>query len=473
MMINLTAVELIENIKNKRISPVEVMKAFIHRVEKFNPKLNAFVTLNERAIEEAKKVETSLMNNENVGCLYGLPIAIKDLTPTKDIRTTYGSLLFQNHFPKYEPTFLKRIKKEDGIVIGKTNTSEFGHKGLTDNLLFGVTKNPWDSSFTSGGSSGGSAVAIATKLAPLAEGSDGGGSIRIPASMTGVAGFKPTYGIIPYNSNPDNLFGSQSPFIHNGPIARSISDISLLYSAMKGYEKNHPYSILDMDGEVNSIYKNIKNIKIAYTLNFGIYKVDRQVEKVIRSSVENIRSLGFNIEEVNIDFNLTLRDITQTFINMWAVKYATNYESIYNENSKDLSESLIRIINYGEKLNAIDYRKNEFKRTIIWRGVQSILNNYDLLLSPTLAIPSFEHHLDGPSKINGEKINEANDWMMTQIYNMTSHPALSLPVGLAESGNIPIGLQIAGNRFAEMLILNFSKIYEENFKTYIDPPMLR
>ncbi|MEH7331877.1 amidase [Neobacillus drentensis] len=465
---DLTATELGTLIKEKKLSPVEVVSAFLERIDKQNSKWNAFVTVNEQAMEEAKKAEESLMKGEKLGKLHGIPIAIKDLTPTKGMLTTYGSPLFKDYVPDYDPLFLQRVKAAGAIVLGKTNTPEFGHKGTTDNPLFGVTKNPWNDQLTPGGSSGGSAAAVAAKMAPFAEGSDGGGSIRIPAAFTGIFGFKPTYGVVPNDGDRSNFFGSEHPYLHNGPMARTVEDAALLFSVMQGFDPTHPSSFPVVKEDFTDLKVDMKGLKIAYTRNFGLYEVSEDVAQVIDKAVQNFTELGAHVEEVEFDFGISLKDLVRTFSGMWCVKFASGYGELFDRNPASFSEGMAKMIEIGRKFSAIDYKTLELKRTIVWKKIQAILNNYDLILSPTNAVTAFEHHIQGPSMINGKSVNPATGWMLTQIYNLTGHPAASLPVGLTKSG-LPVGLQAAGNRFADELVLQACRAYEKSFQTYIEP----
>ncbi|WP_165820909.1 amidase [Pueribacillus theae] len=465
---DLSAVELRRQIKQKELSPVEVVKAYLDRIEKFNSKWNAYVTINEHAIDEAKNAEEAVMKGEELGGLHGIPVAIKDLTPTKGILTTYGSEMFKDFIPDYDATFLQRIKEAGGIVLGKTNTPEFGHKGTTDNPLFGTTKNPWNEKLTPGGSSGGSAVAVAAKLAPFAEGSDGGGSIRIPSSLTGIFGLKPTFGVVPHDSDPNNLFGSQHPYLHNGPMARTVEDAALLFSVMMGYQVNDPDSVPTSAVDFADLNGDVKGLKIAYTLNYGLYEVSDDVREVVEKACDNLASLGCEVEEVNLDLGISKKDLARAFSGMWCVKYAANYGHLYDKAPENFSENIAKMIAVGRKLSAVDYRAIEFNRTKVWKAIQSILNKYQFIVSPTLATTAFEHHLPGPSHINGKNINPESDWMMTQIYNLTGHPAASLPIGLTSS-RLPVGLQVVGSRFADRLVLQLCRNYEKAFETYIEP----
>ena len=464
---NHTATDLVNLIKQKELSPVEVVSAFLSRIETHNSKWNAYVTLNEQAVEEAKKAEDKMMRGEELGKLQGIPVAIKDLTPTKGLRTTYGSPAFKDNIPDEDPIFLKRIKAAGGIVLGKTNTPEFGHKGVTDNPLFGVTKNPWNENLTPGGSSGGSAAAVAAKLAPFAEGSDGGGSIRIPAALTGIFGFKPTFGVIPHEGE-DNLYGSEHPYLHNGPMARTVEDAALLFSVMQGYDANIPNAVPTLRDDFTNLDGDMKGLKIAYTRDFGLYEISEDVGQVVDQAVGNFADLGCEIEEVDVNLQMSLKEFTRAFSGMWCVKFAATYGKLYDNDPGSFSEGMAKMIHIGRKYSAVDYKAIEIKRTLVWKEIQNIFNNYDLILSPVLATTAFEHHLAGPSKINGKSVNPATDWMLTQIYNFTGHPAASLPVGLTSSG-LPVGLQVAGNRFADHLVLQACHTYEKAFQTYVEP----
>jgi len=464
---DLTATGLKKLIQRKELSPVEVVRTYLKRIETHNSQWNAYVTVNEHAVEEAKKAEDKLMKGEEIGILHGVPVAIKDLTPTKGIKTTFGSPLFKDHIPDEDPIFLKRIKAAGGIVLGKTNTPEFGHKGVTDNPLFGVTKNPWNEKLTPGGSSGGSAAAVAAKLAPIAEGSDGGGSIRIPAALTGIFGFKPTFGVIPHEGE-ENLFGSEHPYLHNGPMARSVEDAALLFSVMQGYDANVPNAVPDLGKNFTDLNLDLKGLKVGYTRNFGLYEVSHDVAQIVDKAVEHFAELGCQVEEVDVDFQMSLKELTRAFSGMWCVSYAANYGKFYDQEPSSFSEGMAKMIHIGRKYSAVDYKAIERKRTQIWREIQNLLNNYDLVLSPVLATTAFEHHLAGPSIINGKEVQPATDWMMTQIYNFTGHPAASLPVGLASNG-LPVGLQVAANRYQDQLVLQACHAYEKAFQTYQDP----
>lgn len=459
-----TATELARNIREKQISPVEVIDIFLERVSSLNPKLNAIVTLAaDEARAQAKKAEQAVMQGDTLGPLHGVPVAMKDLTATKGIRTTFGSLAFKDHTPDRDATVVTRLKEAGAIIIGKTNTPEFGYKGTTDNPLFGATKNPWDLHLTPGGSSGGSAAAVAARLIPVAEGSDGGGSIRIPASLCGVFGLKPSFGRIPQDSHLNNVFGSYEPFQHHGPLTHSVEDAALMLQVMQGPATTDPFS-LPLTGENyrDEIKKGVQGLKVAYTPDFGIYEVAADVKAVIEQSIDHVRLLGCDVNEVSIDMGMDLQEFMSFFKQMWFVGISASYGELLAEQPDHVSEELAFMIREGEKLSAVEYKQVGRARTAIWHKVQELFNTYDLILSPTLGTTAFPSGLMGPAEINGRPIQPDSDWMLTQIFNVTGHPAASLPVGLTGKG-LPVGLQIAGDRFQDAQVLRLSYAYETTY----------
>lgn len=459
----MSATVLSKRIRKKEISPVEVVDFFLQRIEDLNPTINAFCTVAaDQARQDAVNSEKEIMmGNSDIGLLHGVPIAIKDLTRTKGIRTTFGSKVFADYVPTKDSIVVRRIKEAGGIIIGKTNTPEFGHKGTTDNQLFGTTKNPWNPDLTSGGSSGGSAAAVAAGLVPLAEGSDGGGSIRIPASFCGVFGLKPTYGRIPFDGIENNMFSSQNPFLHHGPISRSVDDAALLYSVMSGYDPSDPFVLPNTDDfTIQKIFDGIQGLRIAYSPDLGLYEIDPQVQEAMNNVVRQLHNLGCRVEEVNLDFEMSREDITHAFSTLWITQVATNYRSLLPDYEHALSEDIRKMIHFGEKISAVDYKDIEFVQTKIWKKVQEVFNDYDLLVSPTLAVPAFSHTIKGPKIINEKKINPNLDWMLTTIFNLTGHPAASIPAPVKDN-QLPVGIQVVGRRMEEKNIFRLAYAFEQ------------
>ncbi len=458
---NLTAQSMAKKIMTKELSPIEVVQSHLERIKQLNPKFNLFITIfEEEALKEAKEAEEEMMNSGVRGPLHGIPIALKDLTPVSGRLTTFGSPLFKDHIAQSEPTIVKRIRDAGAIIIGKTNTPEFGHKGTTDNLLAGPAKNPWDSTRTAGGSSGGSAAAVASKCVPLAEGSDGGGSIRIPSSLNGIIGLKPTFGRVPFDSSPINRFGTTQPFVHYGPMARSTEDAALLLSVMEGYEPNDPYSVPVPESNLQQeMQMGVKGKKFAYTEDFGLYPYDPMILGPIEEAISTLRDQGAIVEKIPFQFDMKLEELINFFNKMWFAGLASAYGSLYDRFPSQFSSSVSSMIESGRKLSAVELRETEMKRTQVWNIIQKELNRFDAILSPVVGVTAFSHQIEGPDHINGKASAPISDWMMTQLYNCTGHPAISIPVGLSHSG-LPVGLQAASNKFNDSLLLRIAHTIE-------------
>lgn len=457
---NMNAWEIAKRIREKTISPVEVVNYYLQQISTYNSDINAMVTLNDHVRDEAIQKEADVSECKELGPLHGVPVAIKDLTPTKGIRTTFGTKLFADHIPDRDATIVSRLKDAGAIILGKTNTPDFGHKGTTDNTLFGATKNPWNVTKTAGGSSGGSAAAVASGMTPFAEGSDGGGSIRIPASFCGVYGFKPTYGRIPMDNNLQNVFGSNNPFVHHGTLTRSVKDAALFVDVTQGPSTTDPFSLPASDQKLTVQMEGpLDGVKIAYTKDFGMYLVDPEVAEIIDQQVATWRALGCQVEEVSMDFGMTLHEFLGFFKNMWYAAAAADGKDILEQTPELITPSYQTMIERGFSVSTSDYISYQSKRTKVWNVLQSYFQDYDLIMSPTLSIPAFDYQLLGPETIQGHPIEADSDWMMTHIYNMTGLPAASIPAGNTKDG-LPVGMQIAGNRFADGLVLRASRGYE-------------
>ncbi|GGE48877.1 amidase [Pullulanibacillus camelliae] len=460
----LSALDLLKHYRNKSLSPVEVVQSLFDVIHSVNPALNAFVTLNEdNALAFAKKAEARIMKGETLRPLEGVPIAIKDLTHTKGLRTTFGSPLFKDNVPDRDSTVVHRLKAAGAIIMGKTNTPEFGYKGTTDNPLFGATRNPWDLQTNAGGSSGGSAAAVSAGLVPIAEGSDGGGSIRIPAALCGIYGFKPSYGRIPNDNHLNSIFGSHEPFIHSGTLTRTIEDAALMFDIMKGYTTTDPFVLPDDGGSaLERLQKeNNRPLKIGWTLDFGMYEIDKDVASVFMQTIDQLAEAGFEVQAVQLDMKKTLREYIEYFEALWTVGLAAGFKEASEAHPEAFSKGLLTMIERGQKLSAIEFKALEKDRAYYWHLFQEQWQSYDILLSPTLAVPAFQYDWEGPPTINGKSIKADSDWVMTQIYNITGLPALSLPIGLTTSG-LPVGMQAATQRLEDETLLQFARYCERH-----------
>ena len=299
-------------IDDKQLSPVELTTHLLRRVEELNPRLNAFLTVcADEALAAAKLAEEQTARGEGLGALHGIPVPIKDLSRTAGVRTTRGSLLYKDDVPDVDDMVVESIKAAGGIVIGKTNTPEFGHRGTTENLLGEPGRNPWDLERTPGGSSGGSAAAVASGLSPVAQGSDGGGSIRVPANFCGVYGFKPSRGRIP---TPYGTTGGWNVFGVSGPLTRDVRDAATMLNVMSGPFPENPMSILEPPPDfTEGLQDGIKGLRVAYAPSIGRMPVDPEVRAVVREAAGLLADLGAEVDEIDPDVDgLTLRESFRT-----------------------------------------------------------------------------------------------------------------------------------------------------------------
>lgn len=460
---NFSATELIKAYKDYSLTPTDVVSDLFQRIETYNPVINAFVTLNKNEAMRQAETATMAYKNGTPRPLEGVPVAIKDLTNTKGLRTTYGSTKYKNHIPERDATVVERLKQAGAIIMGKTNTPEFGHKATTDNPLFGPTRNPWDINKATGGSSGGSAASIAAGFVPLAEGSDGGGSIRIPASLTGVYGFKPTYGRVPNDNHLDGIFSSHEPFIHYGPLARTVEDLALMFNVLQGESYYDPFSLPALTVSPIKALETLpspETITIGYTLDFGIYDVDTDVALLFEKTVAKLKQYGFKIIEIPIDMKKNLKEFIHYFETLWTAGLAAGVSSWSEEDLSHMSEGLLEMINRGKNLSAVAFKQLEAYRAYLFHTLQSIFETVDILLSPTLAVSAFSFDEEGPDHINGHQIKKDADWVMTQIYNLTGQPAISIPMGQTSEGT-PAGIQAAAKRLDDIQLLQVTSLIEK------------
>ena len=458
----MSAAELARRIRNKELSPLEVTRAFLDRIRRRNPEINAFCTVTEEeALKGAEKAEKRLMSGEEPPPLLGVPIAIKDLTPTKGIRTTYGSVFFADHVPDRDSVIVTRAKRAGAVILGKTNTPEFGYAAVTDNPLFGRTNNPHDPGRTAGGSSGGSAAAVAAGMAPIAEGSDGGGSIRIPAGFCGVYGLKPTFGRIPHDTGPTR-FSIVDPFLHHGSLSKSVEDAALFLDVFQGPHPDDPFSLPVTERYFPLEPPDLKGWRIAYSPNLDYYEVDREVRAVVEGALCRLEEWGCRVEEVSLGLEYGEEIVTKTFINLWSVWFAAHFGHFLKEGRDRMSRGLVSTIEHGLHVSAVEMERWRRNRSEVHRRVEKVWESFDLLVTPTLAVTAFPHGRN-PEKVNGKPIHPHNGWMLTYLFNLTGHPAASFPCGRSAEG-LPVGMQIIGPRFSEKRILQLSRALEQSVR---------
>ena len=449
------ATELSSAIREKVVSPVEALEAVLHRVEKVNPKVNAFCTVvPEMARVAAKKAEEKVMGKEEVGPLHGVPVSVKDLTLTAGIRTTFGSKVFEHFVPDEDSLIVERLKAAGAIVIGKTNTPEFGAGANTYNAVFGATRNPWKLSHTCGGSSGGSAVALACGLGPLATGSDLGGSLRIPASFCGVVGFQTSPGVVPVYPS----FLSWDTLAVEGPMARTVGDTALMLSVIAGSDDRSPISLpgnnLDF---VKAVERPIvRGLRIAWSPDLGIVPVDREVEEIAAAGAQRFAELGCTIDRAEPDFGRVREVIHVTRALRRLSLHADKLEKWRDQ----MNSNLVWNVEQGFPLTARQVGEAEKERTEIYHRVRKFFETYDLLLTRTVAVRPFPVEVSYPREINGQPMSSYTDWfLLTYAITLTGLPAISIPCGWTSAG-FPVGLQIVGRRLAETSVLKAAAAFE-------------
>ncbi len=443
--------------RSRKASPLEVMQAVLARIDAVNPRVNAYVTVaRDQALAAAKKATATLgRKGARLGPLHGVPVSIKDLTPTKGIRTTWGSKIFEHHVPDEDALYVTRLKEAGAIVVGKTNTPEFGAGGNTFNAVFGATRNPWNTALTCGGSSGGAAVALATGMGPLAQGSDLGGSLRTPAAFCGVVGFRTSPGLIPVY--PADL-GWDSLSV-TGPMARTVGDVALMLSVMAGPDDRAPLSYdVDTRRFPAAVKRpSVKGWRAAWTPDLnGLIPVDHEVAAVAERATGVFRALGVRVERACPDFgevnDIVLATRGLSMVARHAEKLA-RWEPV-------MQRGLVWNIKQGLSLTPEQIGRGETLRTRLWHRVRTFMETRELLILPTVAVPPFPVEQPYPTEINGKALDNYTQWFfLTYGITVTGLPVISVPCGFTRSG-LPVGLQIVGRRHQEAAVLRAAAAFE-------------
>ena len=467
----LPATELAERIRRRDISPVEVTEAYLRRIEARNPIVNAYtLVLGDQAMDAARVAEKAVMAGIPLGPLHGVPVGIKDLDDVAGVPTSMASLAVKNRVPEKSAVAVERLLDAGAIVLGKTNTPEFGHKGITDNLRFGPTSTPFAIGYNSGGSSGGSAAAVADGMAALAQGTDGGGSVRIPASFSGCVGFKPSFGRVPSVTRPDGFLWSH-PLVHIGPLTRTVADAALMAKVMAGPHGRDPLSLPD-DGTdyVGAVEAPPRKLRVAYSPRLGNFPVDPQVSGVIAEAVETMRRQGVEVDEIELDFKADHKELAALWVRTIAIHYAAiavhwkkDGIDLMGEHAGVLTPQFLTMLKDAYKVSAVDHALDDMLRTGVLDGLEDVFATHDLIAAPTLAIPPVKNATDGntigPTSINGETVDPLIGWCMTYPINYTGHPAISVPAGFTAQG-LPVGLQFIGRRHADASVLAMAARFE-------------
>ena len=453
-----TAADLAALLTQGEVSAVEVLETHLDWIDRRNPELNAICTFDrDRARADARAADDLRRRDPEAAAakpLLGLPTAVKDLVPTKGIRTTFGSPIFADNVPDVDALIVERIRRAGAIVIGKTNTPEFGAGSQTFNPVFGQTRNPWDPSRTCGGSSGGAAAALASGMLPIADGSDLGGSLRNPASFCGVVGFRPTPGRVP-RVPPEQGWDDLSVL---GPMGRTVADAALLFSVIAGPDARDPISLARPSEPFHPVEPlDLSGLRLAWTPNLGRYPVEREVVEICEAALPVFQDLGAEVEEAAPD----LSGADRIFRTLRANLFADKLGPLLADHRHQMKDTVIEEIERGLALTGADVAAAQADRTQLHCRVVDFFELHDALLLPTVQVLPFDVDRPYPTEIEGHVMSTYTDWMAScYSITVTGCPAISVPCGVGPSG-LPVGLQIVTPRGSDRRALALAAAFEE------------
>jgi amidase len=452
---------LAQQIRDGELSCRDVMQAHLRQIDRVNPKVNAIVSFvgEDRALALAADADAAVARSRGkggapLGPLHGLPTAVKDLVDTKGIRTTKGSPLFKDNIPQRDALLVERLKSAGALVIGKTNTPEFGAGSQTFNAVFGETRNPYNLGRTCGGSSGGAAVSLATGMLPVADGSDLGGSLRNPASFCNIVGFRPSPGRVP-------VWPATMAWWHLsvlGSMARSVQDVALHLSAIAGPDARAPISLPEPGFAFRTpLARKFKGVRVALTTDLGRYPVDAEVAKIVNGQRAALESLGCIVEEAHPD----VRDADEAFHILRAWKFAQDHADELKQHRDLMKDTVIWNTEAGLKLSGQDVARAEVLRTQGLHRMREFMERYEYLALPAASVPPFPIEQRYVTEINGVKMPNYIQWMgLCYAITLTGHPAISVPAGFT-AGGLPVGMQIVGRHQSDFSVLQLAHAFEQ------------
>ncbi len=441
----------------KEVSPRELVDVFLERIESLDPKLNSYLTVTaDLARESAEEAEGAVMRGEELGALHGVPISIKDLEFSKGIRSTMGCYVFRDHVPDEDSVVVERVRKAGAIILGKTNTPEFGQSGTTENLLGDACRNPWNTERTSGGSSGGAGAALVAGLCSLATGSDGGGSIRIPASFCGVYGIKPTQLRVPRYGSVGRGPATANLFSQSGPMSRTVRDSALLLQVISGHDARDPMSLkAPVPDFMSGLNGGVKGLKIGWTADYGYAPVDPEVLRITEASARSFEALGASVEGVE----LGLQNPFRAFWTMFSTAAYSSYGHLLNHQAADLTTYGRYSLEQGRAATGAAVAQALHVVNMVKRRFEEMLEEYDLLMSPTMPTVAFPVG-QPPKEVDGKGLPPHLGYIpFTFPINMSGQTAASIPCGFSEG--MPVGLHVIGKAGDEATVLRASAAYEE------------
>lgn len=468
----LTAKEIGDLVNSRAITPTQVLEYFQKRIELKNSEINAFVyTRFDEAYKRAEELEARLAKGEYCGPFAGVPFALKDFLPSKKGWThSKGGVKCLIKEDEYDSTFCQAMEEAGGIAIGKCNAPAYGFRGTTDNKLYGPTSTPFNPEYNAGGSSGGSAAAVAAGLVPIAEGGDAGGSIRVPAACCNLFGFKAGIGTIVETVRPDG-YSITHPYCHGGGECKSVEDAAILLNYMAKYDPRDPNSYerqipIDFVEEMN---KPLSNLKIAFTKNFDLFEVDPEVANLVAEAAIKFRGLGAQVDEVHFNFKHTVKELSEQWCKGITIDCAlevnhdkANGWNYLEEHQEDFPEEFIKWKKVCDKLKIEDLYKFNLARTDILDNFEDVFEKYDLIISPVMCCLPVKNAKDrntkGPDQINGKPVEGLIGWCETFLVNFVGNPAASVPAGFING--LPVGMQVIGKRHHDEDVLKAAHMFE-------------
>ncbi|MCC7196403.1 MAG: hypothetical protein IT356_12690 [Gemmatimonadaceae bacterium] len=448
------ATELAARLRRKDVSAREVLAAHVAQIERVNPRVNAIVTfVPERAAADAARADEAIARGQPLGPLHGLPIAHKDLVDTAGIRTVRGSPFYRDNVPTRDALVVQRLRAAGAITLGKTNTPEFGAGSHTFNPVFGATRNPWDTGRTCGGSSGGAAVALATGMIPIADGSDTGGSLRNPAAFCNVVGFRPSPGRVPTDSSSWNALSV------SGPMARSVADLALLLSVMAGGDSPSPLAITE-DGArfAAPLGRDFRGVRVAWWRGLGGIPFEPEVTRVINDTRRLFEQLGCIVEEAEPDF----AGIDEAFPTLRHLSYHSNYAGLARQRPEWIKDTIHWEINEAERQTGADIARALTRQGKAYADARQFFQRYEYFILPVTQLMPFDVNIAYPTNVSGTPMATYIDWMRSCWYvTFMANPAISVPAGFS-SGGLPVGLQIVGRHRADWSVLQLAHAFESS-----------
>lgn len=464
-----SATAVADRIARGDLSPVDLVDAYLDRIEDRTNDVNAYVTvLDDHARDAARNAERAVESGTDLGPLHGVPVALKDLSAAKaGVRHTFGSKVFENNVAEETSVLVKRLEDAGAIVLGKTNLPEFGHKPKTENSLVGTTSTPFDPERNAGGSSGGSAAAVGDGQVALAQGGDAGGSVRIPSSLCGTYGLKPSFGRVPNPSRPD-AFGSHTPMSDRGIHARTVEDAALMLDVMAGPDPRDPFSLPDDGSDFRAaVERDVSDLSVGYSPDFDLFPVEPDVEETVRDAADTLEAAGVTVETVDLAIDYSLGELVKEVREpVMQVKTAALVENVRDTHDVDiLGESrgafpteFVERAEAGFDYSAAEFKRSDNARTEVYDAIQDVFEKFDILATPTVATLPFENDVLGPTEVNDIPVDPLSEWFLTWPLNLTGHPAASIPAGFVDG--LPVGMQLVGQRFRDDDVLAVSAASE-------------